>query len=226
MHCVRSPLFRYSVAACAAVALGAALAAAAGLAGLKHEETSDGSEGDPYPLAKCVILDVDLSQRSYALDFSGRDIRVCCRDCMNEFKKNYDSWIRVVDERITDEQQASYPLDKCVVDGTKLDESDRIDFVFRNRLFRVCSRECQEKIEREPAKYFDLLNRAVIEKQKAGYPLQTCVVSGKPLGTDAVDHVVANQLVRLAGASQVARFNKNPAQYLAAVREAAKKQSK
>jgi YHS domain-containing protein len=204
------------------VALAAVVAGAGALAAGRHEETTDGSEGDPYPLRNCVILDVELDQRSVALAFSGREIRVCCRDCASEFKRNYDRWIGVVDQRITEEQEAFYPLGTCVVDGTKLDDGSRLDFVFRNRLFRVCSRECQEQIERAPAKYFEALNRAVIDKQKPGYPLDKCVVSGKPLGAEAVDHVVANQLVRLAGANQVPRFNKNPAKYLAEVRAAAK----
>jgi len=67
------------------------------------------------------------------------------------------------------------------------------------------------------------VNRAAVEKQKAGYPLTKCVVSGKPLGKDAVDHVVGNQLVRLADADQIEVFNQNPGEFLAKVREALRK---
>ena len=130
----------------------------------------------------------------------------------------------MVDDRIKEEQGPFYPLDTCVVDGTKLDDSNRLDVVFRNRLFRVCSDECQKKLEQSPAKYFALVNRAVVKKQKAGYPLSACVVSGKPLGPDAVDHVVGNQLVRLADADQIEPFNQNAGEFLAKVREALRKQ--
>ena len=58
------------------------------------------------------------------------------------------------------------------------------------------------------------MNCAAVAKQKPGYPLTKCVVSGKPLGKHAIDYVVGNQLVRLADAEQIKIFNQNPARDL------------
>ena len=60
----------------------------------------------------------------------------------------------------------------------------------------------------------------MIEQQAKNYPLKTCVVSDKLLDDSAVDHVVANQLVRLAGYEQLTAFDENPGKYLAMIRDA------
>lgn len=187
------------------------------------QDTDNKPVGDPYPLEKCVIMDVPLDKRAHVLELNGREIRVCCSDCEDTFRAKFETWVRTLDDRIKDQQRSLYPLDICVVDETKLEDSNRLDVVVCNRLFRVCSAGCQERLDRDPAKYFAIVNKAVIEKQKESYPLTKCIVSGKALGSDAVDHVVANQLVRLANADQIDAFNKTPGKYLAQVREAAKK---
>lgn len=198
----------------------------AALAGGVHgEEAGLSSAGDPYPLPTCVVLDSPLYDDSSILDFDGREIRVCCEDCVGEFNDKYDTWIRVVDERIVMQETPYYPLATCLVDGKSLDEVSTVDFVFRNRLFRLCSDDCRQAVEQHPGKYFGLLNEAVIKKQKPGYPSAACIVSGKPLGEDAVDHVVGNQLVRLAGKEQLDEFEKNPGKYLAELRKLAKDKS-
>lgn len=204
-----------------AVLLIVGMAAAA-----RGEPASEAIESDPYPLENCVVMQGPLPKGAQVIDVGDREIRVCCEDCVGTFRSQANHWLPIVDERIKDQQRDFYPRDTCVVDGTKLDDFNRQDFVFRNRLFRLCSEDCQKKLEQNPAKYFALVNRAVVEKQKARYPLNKCIVSGQPLGKSAVDHVVGNQLVRLADADQIEAFNKSPGEYLAKVRAAAKKTAK
>jgi len=175
--------------------------------------------GDPYPLEKCIVCEQILDDLAVIVDFFGREIRFCKEDCRSDFESGHDTWIRTIDERITDQQRDVYPLKTCVVCDTPLEESAELDEVFLNRLFRLCSYDCQEKLKKGAAKYFDKLNRAVVEKQKKSYPLKKCIVSGKPLGDEAVDHVVANQLVRLADYGQIDSFNETPGKYLAKLRE-------
>jgi YHS domain-containing protein len=57
---------------------------------------------------------------------------------------------------------------------------------------------------------------AIIAEQKAGYPLDTCVVLGNKLGEhgDAVDHVYKGRLVRFCCAGCIATFEKDPQKYL------------
>jgi len=176
--------------------------------------------GDPFPLEKCIVCDEILDDLAVILDFFGREIRLCKEECNSEFVGDTQSWIRMIDERITDRQQDVYPLKTCVVCGKALEGSYALNEVCLNRLFRVCGYECQDKLQEDPAKPFAKLNRAVIEKQKKSYPLKKCIVSGKPLGKSAVDYVVANLLVRLADAGQIDSLNENPAKYLAELREA------
>ncbi len=187
-------------------------------------EPVDPGVGDPYPLAHCAIVpDVLLDETAEMVDLEGRELRVCCSDCVDRVLANSFGATSEVDVRLVQQQLPIYPLDTCIVDDKPLFGLGTNNYIFRNRLFRLCSSKCQVKLEQEPAKYFGKLDYAVIEKQKADYPLETCVVSGKPLGADSVDHVVANQLVRLSGFDQLEQFGQTPGKYLAIIREAAKK---
>lgn len=178
---------------------------------------------DPYPLTKCVVLDAALEEDTEILDFDGREIRVCCEECTVDFRGAFDTWIARVDERIADQQKSWYPMETCLVDGESLEERGAIEFVFFNRLFLLCSDACCDAVRKEPEKYFGLLNKAVIEKQSAGYPIEESVVSGKPLGEGAIDYVVGNQLVRLAGEEEIDGFDEKAATYLARLRRLTKK---
>ena len=194
-----------------------------GWAGRAWAETPTGETDDPYPLVECVILDVPLAKGARVFSHLGREIRVCCQECVEEFRKNHFTWTTAIDERITNVQRPLYPLATCVVDGKPLEEGHVIEAVVRNRLFRLCGYDCQDELDKHPEQYFPRLNAAVVAKQKPRYPLDKCVVSGKPLGPKAVDCVVGNQLVRLADDKQLSRFLRSPGpgKYLAELRTAA-----
>jgi len=217
MRIVRPVFSVFRLAAIAALLLVGAAAQADG------QLPGDKIESDPYPLENCVVMQGPLSKGAYSVDVGEREIRVCCEECVERVRSNPEHWLQVVDDRIKEEQREVYPLETCVVDGVKLDDGNRLEIVFGNRLFRVCCDDCRKKLEEDPAKYFALVNRAAVAKQKPGYPLTKCVVSGKPLGKHAIDYVVGNQLVRLADAEQIKIFNQNPGEYLAQVREAWRK---
>jgi YHS domain-containing protein len=203
----------------AAVAVVTVAAVVGRVQGDEPEATAD---RDPYPLPKCVVLDAPIYDWAEVFDVGDREIRVCCEECVKEFNQSPDTWMGVVDERIVQQETPYYPLTTCLVDGKPLEGSEELDFVFRNRLFRLCCDRCRQALEREPAKYFALLNKAVIEKQKPHYPIATCIVSGKPLGKEALDHVAGNQLVRLADPKQLEKFDENPGKYLEELRKLAK----
>jgi len=186
---------------------------------VRSEEPDSFEARDPYPLLKCVVLDAPMYEEAETFDVGDREIRVCCEECMQTFMAGTDSWIDVVDERIIEQETPYYPLTTCIVDGKSLDDFGAVDFVFRNRLFRLCSEDCRKAIEQQPAKYFGLLNKSVIKKQKPKYPLAKCIVSGQPLGKAAIDHVVGNQLIRLAGPKQLEKFDETPGKYLSELRK-------
>lgn len=185
----------------------------------KAEAMADDFVGDPYPLEKC-FCDELLDDLAVIIDFEGREIRFCKEECRSDFESAHHTYIPIIDEGIINQQGDVYPLETCVVCSKAMEESGGLDEVCLNRLFRICGYGCQEKLKKDPAKYFAKLDRAVVEKQRKSYPLKKCIVSGKPLGKTAVDHVVANYLVRLADADQIESFNELPSKYLADLRKA------
>lgn len=171
---------------------------------------------DPYPLVDCVVCDSELDDSVEFFDIDGREIRVLANvDCGADFSSSTDRWLEEIDERIVAQQKPLYPLATCVVTGESIETSGGIEFVYRNRLFLISSDECRDAIEKEPGKYFLALNKAVIEKQKPAYPLDKCLVSGRPLGAEAVDYVVANRLIRLADEGQIEVFDRLAGRHLA-----------
>ncbi len=179
----------------------------------------DADAKDPFPLSECPVCGTPLEAKTIVVQ-GPIDIPVCSKDCADSARQNMGDLVRTIEKRIIEQQLPFYPLTTCVVDDTKLGEGVGFNHVFRNRLFRLCSEDCRIKLEAEPADYFELLNEAVIKKQKATYPLTTCLVSDQPLGADAVDYVVANQLVRLAQESLKAKFNRQAGLYMEKLREA------
>ncbi|HJN13426.1 MAG: hypothetical protein QGG09_17795 [Pirellulaceae bacterium] len=199
--------------------LTAATTAASGV------EPVDPGIGDPYPLSYCIIVpDLPLEEDAEMITVEGREVRMCCNECVDQFLADSYGWSSKIDEMIVKQQLPHYPLTKCIVDGKPLGLGS-FNHVFRNRLFRLCGGRCQTKLEQKPAKFFGELDYAVIEKQKSGYPLTTCIVSGKKLGADSLDHVVANQLVRLHSSDQLEQFNRTPGHYLEKVGKATKKKA-
>jgi hypothetical protein len=196
------------------------MVAAVAVATIVGDVFANEPESDPYPLRKCVILDCPLGDEAEVLYVGDREIRVCCDQCVNEFS---DTWLDVIDELIIDQQTPFYPLKKCIVDGKPLDSFNTINKVVGNRLFRLCSDDCFKAVEQQPAKYFGVLNKAVIKQQKSNYPSAKCVVSDEPLGKDAIDHVVGNQLIRLSSSEQLDKFDANPGKHLQKLRELSKK---
>jgi hypothetical protein len=64
-----------------------ALSMAVALGRARSDEPVDPEVGDPYPLARCIIADTpfDEGENVQANVYEGREIRVCCDDCVNKF---------------------------------------------------------------------------------------------------------------------------------------------
>ncbi|MCI0364963.1 MAG: hypothetical protein L0219_13880, partial [Phycisphaerales bacterium] len=129
-----------------------------------------------------------------------------------------------IDEQIVKQQLAYYPSDTCFVSGDKLggEMGEPVNYVWRNRLVRLCCKGCIKDLNAEPDKYMSKLDEAIIAKQRDKYPLQTCVVSGEKLGSmgKPVETIIANRLVRLCCADCLPKLKATPATYLAKLNEA------
>lgn len=184
--------------------------------------------GDPDTATTCPVSGEVLGKKGdpIVLDYKGREVRLCCKGCVKAFEADPEKYINKIDKEIIKEQKDLYPLTTCVVSGEKLGEDGpAVDFVYNNRLFRLCCKGCVAKIKADPQKYFDKLDEAVIEKQKANYPLKTCVVSGEELGKmgKPYDIVIGNHLIRLCCKGCVAKVEKSPLTYLDKLAAAQKK---
>ncbi len=175
--------------------------------------------GDPYPLDRCMVRGDGIPADAPAVVDQGQEIRVCCDMCEDEYWGKDAAVQEKIRRAIVKQQLGRYPLEKCIVSGKPLGNSAK-NVVLYNRLFRLCCSDCREKLRDRPWFYFGKLDRAVIADQKPTYPLERSVVSGKPLGKDAVDHVIANRLIRLANPDEVKKLDEMPAKYLARVEQA------
>jgi hypothetical protein len=170
-----------------------------------------------YPLDTCIVTGGKLGSMGDPVvkTIEGREYRFCCAGCIAKVEKDTKGYAKKLDAAYARQQLDTYPTDTCVVMGKKLDPARTIDHVKEGRLYRLCCPTCVGAVERDPAKYRAILDAVAVEKQKAAYPLKTCLVSGKPLDTP-VDVIAGGLLVRFCGQGGgcVATFSKDPATYL------------
>lgn len=180
--------------------------------------------GYVYPLDTCVVAGGKLGEMGepVVFEYEGRELRLCCAGCRPAFDKEPEKYLKRVDAAIVAQQKPYYPLDTCVVAGGKLGEmGEPVDHVYQNRLVRLCCADCVAAFDKEPAKYLTKLDQAVIARQKAAYPLDTCLVMGTPLGPKSLDFVSGNRLLRMCCNDCIKAFAEEPAKYLAKLDQAA-----
>lgn len=132
----------------------------------------------------------------------------------------------VVRNHVPDTSQAAagdlYYFDTCPQCGTMLGaRGDAIERVYASRQIRFCEQACVESFEANFAANLDKLDQRMIEDQRAYYPLQTCIVTGKPLGTSSVEFVCRNRLIRVADPAARKQFEADPETYWRTLNEAA-----
>ena len=117
-----------------------------------------------------------------------------------------------------------YPMQTCVVAGSELGSMGKpISLVHEGREVKFCCPPCEPKFKEDPDKFLKKIDEAVIAQQSPTYPLETCLISGDPLGDKPVDFVYENRLVRFCCEMCVDGFLKNPNASLAKLNEAAVK---
>jgi YHS domain-containing protein len=54
----------------------------------------------PYPLDKCVVSGEKLGEmgKPVVYEYKGREIKFCCKDCIKDFKKNPDKYVKKIEE--------------------------------------------------------------------------------------------------------------------------------
>ncbi|MFN0059255.1 MAG: hypothetical protein ACKVX7_12415 [Planctomycetota bacterium] len=164
----------------------------------KPKEAGKKAIGDPYMLDTCPVSGKKLEAKPTVYQHEGREVRFCCDKCIDGFKAEPAKFIAKIDQDVVKQQAPMYPLKTCLVSDEALG-ADTVDWVFNNRLVRLCCKKCSAEVQKDPAKFLKKLDDAVIAAQKEKYPIETCVVSGEKLGGmgEPVNMVIGNRLVRL-----------------------------
>lgn len=179
-----------------------------------------------YAFADCAVTGKPLGSMGPPVikEYDGRQVRFCCDGCPPKFEKDLKASLAKLDERIVKDQLPLYPLETSVVSGKALPKRP-VNWVYKNRLVRLAAEEEQAAFLKEPAKFLEALDRAVVEKQAATYPLKDCVVAGDNLEDvgSTTDVVVAGRLVRLCCPDCKAIVRKDPAKIVGEIDAARKK---
>jgi YHS domain-containing protein len=114
-----------------------------------------------YALKTCVVLGEKLGGDTVNYIHNNRLVRLCCEDCVADFKKDPAKYLKKIDEATIAAQKAKYPLKTCVVGGGKLGEMGApVDLVLGNRLVRLCCNGCVSKLKADPAASLSKLDEA------------------------------------------------------------------
>ena len=197
------------------------------------EETKETPKEAPpkaiYPLDTCPLSGKKLGSEGAPViyDHKGRELRFPSKDCIQAFMKDPEGSLAKIDAAIIQQQLPTYPMTTCPVSDDKLggEMGEPVNRVYQNRLVRFCCPSCLKEFEKDPVKILAKRDATVIAKEKLGYPLATCPVSGDKLGGemgDPVDYVFANRLVRFCCPSCFKDFAKDPWKSMAKIDEVAK----
>lgn len=54
----------------------------------------------PYPLKTCVVSDEKLGEhgKPYVFTHEGQEVKLCCKDCLKDFKKDPAKYTKKIDE--------------------------------------------------------------------------------------------------------------------------------
>ena len=58
------------------------------------------AKAKPYPLDTCVVSDEKLGEhgKPYVFTHEGREIKMCCKSCLKDFKKDTAKYIKKLEE--------------------------------------------------------------------------------------------------------------------------------
>jgi hypothetical protein len=200
--------------------------AAAPAASTQTDEQVIAAQLPSYPLGTCVVSEEEMGgEHGEIVDFvlrpeegEPRLFRLCCKGCKKMLAKDPEAAIAALDARIVAEQAPLYALETCAVSGEPLGSmGEPVDMVVGTRLVRLCCKGCKKGVAKDPAKAVAKADEAAMKQQAASYPLETCVVSGEPLGDmgEPVEFMYGYRLVKLCCKGCKKGFEKNPSELVA-----------
>ena len=193
--------------------------------------------GEAYPLTICPISQRPLGAKPFVVvledmpdaDMNGRELKFCCGGCKTRFMADAKTNMDKLDATIIKDQLKVYPLANCIVmpddeltDPRGPEAMENKNVIIDNRLYRFCCKACVRRFKKDPAKYNAQLDKLIIAEQKASYPFEVCVITGRPLGASPSEFVVANRMVRTCCGGCATKVKANPTAAIAMIDKARK----
>ena len=116
-----------------------------------------------------------------------------------------------------------YYLTTCPVTGQALGSMGKpVVYNHEGREIRFCCSGCVGQFKKEPQKFVNKINQAMIKDQSPHYPLETCLVTKQKLTAmgKPVDYMYKNRLVRFCCSNCVSQFKKDPEPYMSQLNKA------
>jgi hypothetical protein len=132
-------------------------------------------EAEAYPLDYCIVTGEKLGSMGAAVTkvYDGREVKFCCNACPKTFAKDQAKWTKKLDDAIVTVQKPTYPLSTCVVSGDTLGRmGEPVEYVYGNRLVRLCCSGCISALNKDPEKYLEMINVAATPVKAAETPAE------------------------------------------------------
>jgi hypothetical protein len=118
-----------------------------------------------YPTDRCVVTDEPLTENGKDIAtnivYQERLVRLCCKGCVREFKGDPKTFMAKLDKAVVDAQRKAYPMDTCLVAGSKLGSmGEPSEMIVAGRLMRFCCAGCEPQVKADPAKYLAMVDKA------------------------------------------------------------------
>ncbi len=173
-----------------------------------------------YPLETCPVSGNKLASMGKPIELvhRGRLIKVCCAMCKDEVAKNLDRIFTRIDAAYIKAQRPGYPLTSCPISGKPLGANAK-EMLHGNRLVRLCCPMCIKAFEKNPAAIMAKLDKALMDKQRPGYALKNCPLSGKSLsGIKQPQEILFHtRLIRFCCKKCVAAFKAKPTNFVSKI---------
>ena len=111
----------------------------------KAKPTKTAKAVKPYPLDVCLVSDEafggDMGE-PYVLVENGQEIKLCCKSCLKDFKKDKKALMAKVAE--ASKKVKPYTAKTCPVSGHEFggDMGEPLVFVYKSQEIKLCCKDC------------------------------------------------------------------------------------
>lgn len=113
-----------------------------------------------YPMDICLVTNQKLTAMGEPINhiYRNRLVRFCCNNCVTQFEKDPEKYLKQLDASVIKKQKEHYPA-VCIASGHELGGSmgEAKDIVIANRLIRLCCDSCLNMVHENPNEFLSKL---------------------------------------------------------------------